>query len=366
MGGPLGIRAAVVTRRVMPEAVQIASPGLDRTDRERWLEIRRAGIGGSDMAAILGLDAYKTALDIYFDKRGEGEARRGPALEEAARFGHLMEGVIAKEFAVRSGLRLLRPPGVMANVSRPFMLATVDWLVTDVLSGKVPPERKYPLEVKTRSVYQSVQWKDSPADAPAIQTHWYTGVTGAPKGYIAALIGGNQLKWYEVPRDDDLIGMLIEAAESFRKNHLDTGVPPEPGGTPQASTLLDSIWGGDPEKFVYLDRGLTVAREEAVTAAAAVKAAMVRMETARNRVKLAMGDAEVAFAGGNVFATWTRNGTFAWKRFMREEPELAEQYQRGYYGINAKRLAEDHPEKYREYCARVLRFPGADDEEEGT
>ena len=57
----------------------------DQLDRPSWLAARRAGIGGSDAAAILGLDPFKSPLAVYMDKRGElpdaeaGEAARAPA-----------------------------------------------------------------------------------------------------------------------------------------------------------------------------------------------------------------------------------------------------------------------------------------------
>lgn len=36
--------------------------------REEWLEYRRLGIGGSDVAAILGISPFRTARDLYYDK----------------------------------------------------------------------------------------------------------------------------------------------------------------------------------------------------------------------------------------------------------------------------------------------------------
>ena len=38
--------------------------------REEWLEYRRRGIGGSDVAAVFGLSPYLTARDLYYDKIG--------------------------------------------------------------------------------------------------------------------------------------------------------------------------------------------------------------------------------------------------------------------------------------------------------
>jgi putative phage-type endonuclease len=345
-----------VTRRVMPEAVQIAPPGLDKADREQWLALRREGIGGSDIAAILGMNKYHTALDVYVDKMGLGEAPQSERLMEAARMGHLMESVIAREFATRTGLRLLRPPGLMSNADRPWMLATVDWLCTDLPAGRVPLDQRIILELKTRSAYQAAEWRGRTADAPAIQCAWYLAVTGARYGYVAALIGGNYLTWERLDRDEELITMLIEAAEDFRRDHLEPGIPPEPDGSPRTSDLLGSIWAGDPDTFAYLDADVVGYREMARQAAADRAAAEEQQTWAENQVKLAMGDAEVAFAAGTMVATWVRNGTFAPKRFTADHPEVAEKYRTMRPGIDVKRLEREEPALYREYCARVLRF----------
>lgn len=38
---------------------------------DEWLEARKQGIGGSDMAAILGFNKYRDAVSVWLDKRGE-------------------------------------------------------------------------------------------------------------------------------------------------------------------------------------------------------------------------------------------------------------------------------------------------------
>lgn len=38
--------------------------------REEWLQYRRRGIGGSDVASIFGVSPFRTCRDIYYDKLG--------------------------------------------------------------------------------------------------------------------------------------------------------------------------------------------------------------------------------------------------------------------------------------------------------
>ena len=41
--------------------------------RAEWLEERRKGIGGSDAAAVAGLNPWRSAAAVYLDKVGEVE-----------------------------------------------------------------------------------------------------------------------------------------------------------------------------------------------------------------------------------------------------------------------------------------------------
>ena len=45
-------------------------------DKKEWLKYRKGGIGGSDAGAICGLNPYRTAIQVYTDKRtGSGRIR---------------------------------------------------------------------------------------------------------------------------------------------------------------------------------------------------------------------------------------------------------------------------------------------------
>lgn len=65
--------------------------------REQWLDFRRRGIGGSDVAAIMGFSPFCTKRDLYYDKIG-----LKPAADEeesnwvAKEVGHRLEDVSQK------------------------------------------------------------------------------------------------------------------------------------------------------------------------------------------------------------------------------------------------------------------------------
>ena len=77
----------------------------ESSERIEWLRERQKGVGGSDVAAILGLSHYKTPLDVFNDKINEPVDH---PTSDAAHFGTILEEVIAKEFSERTGMKVQR------------------------------------------------------------------------------------------------------------------------------------------------------------------------------------------------------------------------------------------------------------------
>ena len=73
----------------------------DTTDlpRDEWLAYRKTGIGGSDVAAILGISPFGTARDIYYDKLSIASFYDDEANKYQKKIGTLLEDVVAEMFA---------------------------------------------------------------------------------------------------------------------------------------------------------------------------------------------------------------------------------------------------------------------------
>lgn len=185
-------------------------------DREAWLRERMTGIGGSDAAAVMGLSKWKTPLDVFLDKRGEGS----PVVEnESMRWGTVLEPAIRQEYAERTGQVVRVPEAIIRHPQRPYMLATLDG-VTD--SGRL-------LEVKTArnaEGWGEVGTSDIP-EAYLIQVQHYLTVTALSVADVAVLIGGSDFRIYEVPADPELQDLIVGAEESFWKM-VEAGEPPPP------------------------------------------------------------------------------------------------------------------------------------------
>lgn len=331
----------------------------DALDSE-WHAARKLGLGGSDIPTLLGMDKYTSPLELYYAKRGElPDMPRSAELEEAAEWGHELEDVVARRWARQHGATVMRGPGTLQHPDAPWMLGNVDRLFVAPLQGGVGDVERGVLEVKTRSEYQLRAWQDDVPDAPALQAHWYLAVTGFDVAYVAALIGGNKLRWHRVERDEDLLADLIEAAAEFWQRVVD-GNPPPVDGTAATKNLLNHLYQVDPDKTVDLDRSdvapLLAARDEAL---ADLESAEKRIDDAENQLRALIGDAELARVDAVTVATWKANGTFASKRFAKAHPELAETF-RTKTVIDTKRLAAERPDLYAAFRPRVLRIKELD------
>src|SRR5690606_29968470 len=78
------------------QAVRLAD--VREMTREDWLQARRRGIGGSDIATIAGVNPWSSPVELYLDKLGELPERPET---DAMRFGKRLEQVVADEFAER-------------------------------------------------------------------------------------------------------------------------------------------------------------------------------------------------------------------------------------------------------------------------
>lgn len=204
--------------------------------RQEWLEARRSGIGGSDIAALMGVSEYNNAYDIY-------KSKVNPVLEtkeenEAAEWGHLQEPIIAKQFELKTGLKTQNINFIMRHPDTSFAIANIDRaIVNPEIAGNVRFKdgrltTDEILEVKTASEYLASDWGDEDTDEVPdqyqCQGQWYLYVTNAKRCYIAVLIGGNKFRRYVVERNDDLIEVLVDVARTFWEDHVLAGVAPEP------------------------------------------------------------------------------------------------------------------------------------------
>jgi putative phage-type endonuclease len=202
--------------------------------RESWLLARQQGLGGSDIAAVVGLSPFKRPIDIFVGKTEAIEF--GEDVREFMRWGNLLEPVIRAEYAARSQQEVvfgldIAPffPGRSAEwdgqtivhaEDRNWMLGTPDGIHRNSDSG---------LEIKN-SGFKGEGWgtpgTDEIPDHYMIQCQWYMAVTGRPRWDVAVLFSGNRLETFHLERNDDLISELVSTGEWFWNDRVLKRIPP--------------------------------------------------------------------------------------------------------------------------------------------
>jgi putative phage-type endonuclease len=282
--------------------------------REEWLQARQAGIGGSDVAPILGLSRWKTPLDVFLDKTGQS----GPQPEsEPMLWGTLLEPVILGEFSRRHGVEVQKPIGILFDMEKPWMLASLDGFA---------PELEAIVEVKTARTADG--WGDDGTDEiPAYyqtQVAHYMAVTGARLAFVPVLIGAADFRTYRVERDDRFINDLVEAERAFWHDHVLAGIPPEPINAADAARL----WQRDNGGVIEVSGEIVDDVEELRALKAQAKDLEERIGSIEDRVKIAFRDALSISFEGKSFATYkaqTRRSLDT-KALTAAHPDLAEQF----------------------------------------
>lgn len=185
--------------------------------RKEWLRLRKKGIGGSDAAAVCGMNRWRGPLDVFLDKTSDAIADND---NEAMYWGRVMEPVLRDEFSKRTNLKVESVPFMFQFKEHPFMLADIDGIVHEK-DGTVSL-----LEIKTANGFAAKDWEDGLPPEYYIQTQHYIAVCDLPKAYVAVLIGGNNFRYEEISRDEETIQTIIAMEASFWNNHVLTKIPP--------------------------------------------------------------------------------------------------------------------------------------------
>ena len=188
-----------------------------------WLQLRKRGIGASDMAAVMGVSPYKTAYQLWGEKTGTIPEQKVGA---AANRGVLLEDAVAKYYEQETGLKLRKSNGVVRLKSEPRFMASLDRTIAGS-SGIV--------EIKTSA---SPRWSMYPVPPEVIiQTTWQMGIVGAPWCDVAVLLGGLVFRIQRVQFDPELFAGMQEVAAQFLKA-VDTNTAPDLTGLDAAAYAL--------------------------------------------------------------------------------------------------------------------------------
>lgn len=285
--------------------------------KEDWEKLRSTTIGGSDAAAILGMNPHKSAYALWAEKTGK-VIPEDISQKEAVRLGTDLEDYVAHRFTEATGKKVRRENYTVFRDDMPYAHANYDRLVVGENAG---------LEIKTTNALNMKKFKNGefPANYYCQCVH-YMMISGLKRWYLAVLVLGIEFKVFVIERDEAEIEALRMAEENFWYQ-VQNDLPPEIDGMDSTLDALNAEFPvSEPDSEIDLT-GCAVDLAILDECTQQIKALEEKKAAAQARIMEAMGSAE---RGGyrSYRVTWKsqKRQTFDRKRFEKENGAIPEVY----------------------------------------
>jgi putative phage-type endonuclease len=176
-----------------------------------WHAARLTGLGGSEVAAVLGLSKWESRFSLWHRKRGEvGPQSEKPEMEWGKR---LEPVVLSKFFDEHPELWRMGEGRTYRNDARPWQIANPDELA-------LPYEGRGPAAiVEAKTADDDFEWGPTGSDIIPVyyrcQVQWYMDCLGLKVAHVAVLIRGRDYREYEIPYDPEEARFLRGKAAAF-------------------------------------------------------------------------------------------------------------------------------------------------------
>lgn len=318
---------------------------------------RATYIGGSDVAAVLGISPWLTPLQLWERKVGlEPSESLDPQKQKFFARRKRQEPIIAEMLADEYGVEVTRlsmdsDQNRYQDREHSFMAAEIDYefILTDKVKAHFPEREDFARipsgtllngEIKTVHPFKASEWgeqgsEEIPAHYAAQAMHGL-GVTRRPACLVAALFGLDGLAAFPVVEDAPTIAGMRERCVSFWHDHVLANVPPAPSNMPELLRALKGVTGFPVElddAHASLLRQIFAARKELAALKRDLEDAEYQL---LEYIAVAWGGGDQSLTkdnallthGGATLATWSRQaGAYLdQKRLKQDQPELVESY----------------------------------------
>ena len=279
-------------------------------NHEEWLALRHKYIGGSDAAAVVGMNSYVSPYTLWAEKTGRLPGFEGNLATEV---GTYLEEFVAQKFASETGKKVRKSNQSWFNDEYPWAIANIDREIVGEDAG---------LEIKTTTELNLSKFKGG--EYPSnyyVQIVHYLAVTGKKRWYLAVLIGNREFKWFTIERDEDEIKALMEAEKNF-KQLVDSDTPPMADGASSTASTLTTIYPDSIDSTIGIgsfEREL----DNYFRLKAQVDELSEQIDGIANRIKAHLAECERG-EGEKYKVSWksqTRS-TFDSKKFIKDHPEM--------------------------------------------
>lgn len=190
-----------------------------------WHELRAGGIGGSEIAAVLGLSRWTSPFQLWHRKRGNLPEQ---PMSSAMDWGNRLEPLVRDWFAEQHPeFYVEATPGTYAHSERPWQRVNPDGLLAtwDANGERQRDEYDALLEIKTSRFGDGFTREDIPLDYMC-QVQWSLDVFGLDTAHVVVLIGGNDPREYVIKANPGDQATLRAAAEKFWNSIQSDEQPP--------------------------------------------------------------------------------------------------------------------------------------------
>ncbi len=308
--------------RAKPALKLVKTNDLSRDD---WLMVRKGGIGSSDAASAVGLNPYKSQLQLWMEKTGRDEnlPKTDPNDETSPMYwGTLLEPIVAAHYTKRTGNKVRRINAVLQHAKESWMLANIDREVIGAPDVQI-------LECKTAGLNGARLWKEGVPEYIQLQVMHQLAVTGKQAADVAVLICGQELQVHRIERDEGMIAKLIELERQFWR-YVEFDRQPPADGSDSADVALRCLYPKDSGQCLDLSEDLEMSAvfSDLISIRQSLATQTELEAQLKQRIQQRMGDAtKVLFEMGDV--TWKRSKDGSGldvERLLKEQPELLQSF----------------------------------------
>jgi len=269
-------------------------------DEAKWKAMRRSGIGGSDIGSIIGINKWRTALDVFLDKTGQA-----PDVEpsEDMELGTALEPYIVSRYEKITGFKCVEQQGMWRDG---IVVANVDRIVdmgdgrTQAPDGRIISKRI--IECKT----SNHDWEDGVPETYQCQVQWYMGSFPEVESCDVVVYfkhrKTDRVQIYNIKRDDEVYAALYKRAKEFWDNYVAKGVMPPPETEKDCKFLYKR---SKASKTVDADDETVKAYEECKALDERIDALAEQQTRLKAKIMAAMKDGEILKdSHGKVIVTW--------------------------------------------------------------
>jgi putative phage-type endonuclease len=207
---------------------------LQRNNRSSWRRLRSQGLGGTDVAAVLGFDKWRTPLDVWLDKTGRGTYTES---SYPMRRGTFMERFLLDEYARETGAIMERPPALLAHPDYAMVRASLDGIAHH-------RDRSVVVDAKAPTWRGREAWWDEEKLCPdgyAVQMLTYLAVTGLPEAVLVADVAG-EYTTVTIARDEAWEAVALPLLADWWQTFVVGDTPPPADWERDTIPALNRAW----------------------------------------------------------------------------------------------------------------------------